>query len=486
VDGAALPKLVKLLEDEDGSVRSVAAEALGRYAVRGAVDRAALPKLVKLLEDEDEDVRRRAALALVRYAEQGVVDEGSVYSLVGLLGDEDEDVRIAAGKALDAVAGRLGVSREGLIRDPSLAAGPEAVASESGGEGLPGPVGGVEVSGRVLRLLEAAPPGLRVTRGQIAEKLGLDEETVEEALLELVSARRVPGTYNAFGGVFEKAAAPEPASLGGFAAVPGYRVEKLIGEGGFASVYLGVRESDGRRVAVKLPRIAGFSTVDSSLAEDFLREAEVWSKLRHGNIVEVYDYDVTPVPHIVMEYMPEGSLRVRIGRLGLEEALRVFFEVAGAVSFAHHYGVVHRDLKPENILFTGGGVAKVTDWGLARVMIEASRSTGVGFKGTLAYAAPEQLDPKRFGGVDWRTDVYQLGCVLYEMVSGRPPFMVEGDYAVVHSIFNEPPPPLSGIPSRLEEIILRALSKRKEERFQSVERMIFELERLADSLGSGR
>jgi len=108
-------------------------------------------------------------------------------------------------------------------------------------------------------------------------------------------------------------------------------------------------------------------------------------------------------------------------------------------------------------------------------MIEASRRTGGGFKGTFAYVAPEQIDPKSFGGVDWRTVVYQLGCVLYEMVAERHPYLAQEAPALMYSILNESPAPLSGVSWGLEGIIPRALSKRKEDRFESVDVMVYEL-----------
>ena len=253
---------------------------------------------------------------------------------------------------------------------------------------------------------------------------------------------------------------------------PGYRVEKLIGRGGFSRVYLCVH-NENSRVAVKVPDISVFEADTSELIEMFMREAQIWSKLRHPNIVEVYDYAVEPIPYIAMEYLSGGSLRSRIGELRVSEAVKIFLQIAQAVSWAHHFGVVHRDLKPENILFTDSGIPKVSDWGLAKIMIRASTTSGE-FTGTLLYSAPEQV-ARSFGGVDWRTDIYQLGVVLYEMLTGKLPFPTNDPGMLINSIINETPqnPCLINpeIPRELGRTILRSLAKKKEDRFSSVDLM---------------
>jgi len=480
VDESAILKLVKLLEDEDEEVRGWVVRALGRYAEQGAVDGAAVPKLVKLLEDEDEEVRSEAARALGSYAEKGAVDRAAPPKLAKLLEDEDMYVRKNAAWALDVYAKRFGVSREVLLRNPSK-------ILDYFGEEL----------GRLSRVYA------RVGVGDLSERFGMERGAllrfVEEMVLRGVLDARVDGEYVVFGsraepGVAERSAASSPPALRrpvaepsvseGFLAPPpigGYTLREVIGETFFSVVYL-AEARGGELVVVKLPKVLGYGTIDPALAEGLLKEAEVWSRLRHPNIVEVYDYGVTPIPHIVMEYMPGGSLRGRIGRLGLKEALRVFFGVAGAVSFAHLHGVVHRDLKPENILFTAEGVAKVTDWGLAKVMIEASKRSGGVFKGTLLYAAPEQVS-RSFGGVDWRTDIYQLGAVLYELLTGRPPFPEEDPVRLVGLIAGgvvEPPSSVNpGVPEGVDGVVLRALARRKEDRYHSVDLMVEALRRVS-------
>ncbi|MEB3789447.1 MAG: serine/threonine protein kinase, partial [Desulfurococcales archaeon] len=213
-----------------------------------------------------------------------------------------------------------------------------------------------------------------------------------------------------------------------------------------------------------------------SLSEQFRREAETWSRLDHENIVKVLDYGIKPLPYIVMEYMPGGSLRDKLekeGRPTISEAIRIAVDIGEALSYAHHMGVIHRDLKPENVLFTEDGRAKLTDFGLAKVMLQASMSSASGFKGTILYAAPEQVDPASYGSPDWRTDIWQYGALLYELLTGKPPFTADNPLALINKIINEEPPPPShhnpNIPQWLDEIIMKCLRKKKEKRWKSID-----------------
>jgi len=279
----------------------------------------------------------------------------------------------------------------------------------------------------------------------------------------------------------------EPSTPAPEGLVPGYRILGRIGSGGFSTVYLAERLSDGLRVALKVPRIELGETVGAQLAETFRREAETWSKLKHPNIVEVLDYDVKPIPYIAVEYMPGGSLRSRLepGKpLPLGEALNVAVSVGEALSYAHHLGVIHRDIKPENVLLAGDGTPKLTDFGLAKVLLQASMSSAGGFKGTLLYAAPEQVDPQTYGGPDWRTDIWQYGAMLYELLTGRPPFQAENPLQLVREITaSEPPRPSQlnpQVPGWLDEIVMRCLEKRKEDRWRSIDVV---LEKIRENMG---
>jgi len=249
-----------------------------------------------------------------------------------------------------------------------------------------------------------------------------------------------------------------------------YTLERKIGSGGFADVYLG-RDLEGLAVAVKIPRMSQYETIE---AKDFLGEAELWSKLTKQdvpNIVRLYEYGTVPCPWIAMEYMSGGSLRDRIQGLACKECLAIVLKLMEAVGTAHQYGVIHRDIKPENVLFDNANAPRLTDWGLGRVLLDASMSS-VGFKGTLAYSAPEQLATSRFGSVGWWTDIYQMGVLLYEMLTGMLPFAGSEPGTVIPRVLSDPPPRpsrvSSQVPEVLDELALQAMAKRKENRFKSM------------------
>ncbi|MFC1999813.1 serine/threonine-protein kinase [Chloroflexota bacterium] len=277
----------------------------------------------------------------------------------------------------------------------------------------------------------------------------------------------------------EVAGAPEegktvtgiPAEIAGLPQLEGYSLERKIGSGGFADVYLG-RSNDGLTVAVKIPRLSQYETIES---KDFMGEAELWSRLGKQKlpyIVELYECGAVPYPWIAMEYMAGGSLRERMGSLAWRDALDIAMKLMQALHSAHHHGVIHRDIKPENVLFHNQDTPKLTDWGLGKVLLDASMSS-IGFKGTIAYSAPEQLAGSRFGVVDWRTDIYQMGMLVYEMLTGQLPFAGLEPGTVIPRILTEEPLPPSkvntGIPAGLDAPVLRALAKGKEDRFQTMD-----------------
>jgi serine/threonine protein kinase len=266
-----------------------------------------------------------------------------------------------------------------------------------------------------------------------------------------------------------------------------YSVEKKIGQGGSANVYLG-HNTQGVAVALKIPRLPQYETIE---AKDFINEAELWTKLsrlKHPHIVELYEYGTEPYPWIAMEYMEGGSLRLKVGRLGCKACLEIAMKLMEALHFAHHHGVVHRDIKPENVLFDNQSIPKLTDWGLAKVLLDASGGSG-GFKGTVAYSAPEQLAASKFGAIDWRTDIYQMGMLVYELLVGRVPFGgLEPGIAIASILNNLPPAPSQlnrQVSTRLDDIVLKAIAKHKEERFQTMDTFRDRLEEVLDGLSEG-
>ncbi|WP_297073256.1 serine/threonine-protein kinase [Thermococcus sp.] len=239
-----------------------------------------------------------------------------------------------------------------------------------------------------------------------------------------------------------------------------YRSVELIGSGGFGRVYRAVR-GDGSVVALKVPH-----SLNERTGKVFLREISVWFSLRHRNIVRLYDANLYPYPYIEMEYC-DGSLENLNVPLNWEQAGRIAFDVTEGLKYAHSKGIIHRDLKPSNILLKGR-TPKISDWGLAKLLTETSTNSSAF---TPYYAAPEQISKARFGPTDERTDVWQLGVLLYWLTTGRLPFEGEDFIEVVEKITMEEPVPPSEIHPEskpLEPVIMRCLAKRKEERYQSV------------------
>jgi serine/threonine-protein kinase len=251
-----------------------------------------------------------------------------------------------------------------------------------------------------------------------------------------------------------------------------YEVVAKLGEGGMGAVYRGVDVLLERDVALKFlrPELA----CQPELVERFRAEAVTLARLNHPNIATLYGMALHGSDlFMVMEYVPGETLEAvvrRSGRLDPFQAIRIGIDVAQALEYAHRAGVIHRDIKPANLILTPGGAIKVTDFGIARVF-GAARQTRLGYVvGTLAYMAPEQIMPERFGGqeVDGRADLYALGIVLYETLTGRVPFDAMSDYSLMRAQVEEPPAPpgtLAAVPNALEVVVLRALAKAPAERF---------------------
>ncbi|MFF3518040.1 protein kinase [Streptomyces sp. NPDC002573] len=242
-----------------------------------------------------------------------------------------------------------------------------------------------------------------------------------------------------------------------------YRLERPLGRGGMATVWRARDEVLGRAVAVKL--MAEGALHDASAVERFRHEANTVAGLGHANIVTVFDAGVDGhVPFLVMELIEGadlGSLIAR-GRLRVEYAVAVADQVCAALETAHRAGVVHRDLKPANLLMSPDGTVKVVDFGIARTAATARAGlTAVAtVVGTSAYMAPEQATG---APVDARADLYALGCVLHEMLTGEPPFTGEDPMAVLYQHLHQPPRPLRGIrpevPADLERLVVDLLAK---------------------------
>jgi len=251
-----------------------------------------------------------------------------------------------------------------------------------------------------------------------------------------------------------------------------YRIIAQVGQGGMATVYKAYQSSMDRNVAVKV--------LPSQLAESkeftkrFQQEAHIIAKLEHAHILPVFDYGESDgISYFVMRYLEAGTLKNKMeaGPLSLEEIDRIFTQLAGALSYAHSHGVVHRDLKPANALIDSQGNLFLTDFGIAKLLENASpRLTQTdAIMGTPAYISPEQAQAQT---VDQRSDIYSLGIILYEMVTGRVPYVADTPLAVILKHVSNPLPLPSSIkadiPETLERVLLKALAKNPEDRFANV------------------
>ena len=228
--------------------------------------------------------------------------------------------------------------------------------------------------------------------------------------------------------------------------VPGYEIESILGRGGMGVVFRARHLGLNRVVALKMGLSAAYAGPQER--ERFRREAEAVAALRHSNVVQVHDVgDADGRPYFAMEYVEAGSLAQKLANAPLpaREAAALLMILAGAVEAAHRAGVVHRDLKPANVLLTADGTPKISDFGLAYRLIGEAGLTRTGtVVGTPSYMAPEQARGDR-GAAGPAVDVYALGAMLYECLTGRPPFRAETGMATIGQVLSQDPVP----PSRL-------------------------------------
>jgi serine/threonine-protein kinase len=286
-----------------------------------------------------------------------------------------------------------------------------------------------------------------------------------------------------------------PPAPAGARRIGKYIVKRELGRGGMGAVYLAEQPGLGREVAIK--ELVPSAAADPTALKRFLQEAQVMARTSHPNLVQVHDLEqIGAANYIVLEFVRGKSLRdwLNRGEIPMPQVFAVMHGVLQALDYAHRHAIVHRDMKPENVLLSDEGAVKVADFGIARLTDDSvapgqtATKTGTTV-GTPQYMSPEQVASSK---VDGRSDLYSAGIMFYELVVGQPPFTAtdaDGPFTLMAKHVQAPPKPPSvhkpGLDMRLEEIILKALSKRPEERYQTGQEFDEAMSKVADRLCPG-
>jgi serine/threonine protein kinase/tetratricopeptide (TPR) repeat protein len=268
-----------------------------------------------------------------------------------------------------------------------------------------------------------------------------------------------------------------------------YFILEKLGAGGMGIVYKAEDTKLNRMVALKF--LPDYFSTDEEEKKRFIHEAKAASSLQHNNICTIHEIDETEEGQlfICMDYYEGETLKNKIeqGPLKIEDAIEITIQVAQGLARSHEASIVHRDIKPANIIITKRNEVKIVDFGLAKLTKQTKLTKTGSTLGTVAYMSPEQ---GRAIEIDRRTDIWSLGVVLYEMITGQAPFKGEYEQAIVYSIMNESPDPLTairtGVPLELERIVLKALEKEPVERYQHADEFLTDLRKLKKTLASGK
>ncbi|HEY8021499.1 MAG TPA: serine/threonine-protein kinase, partial [Thermoanaerobaculia bacterium] len=270
-------------------------------------------------------------------------------------------------------------------------------------------------------------------------------------------------------------------TLDGGKTVGRYRIERFLGAGAMGEVYLADDPHIERQLAIKTVRLTGRPQEIEDRKKRLLREARAAGRLLHPNVVTLFDTgEADGVLYLAFEYVEGSDLSSRVGAvppLSLREVLGIVRQVAEALDYAHHQGIVHRDIKPSNILLDKSGHVKVADFGIAKIAGQATELTVAGsVMGSPQYLSPEQI---RGEDLDGRSDLFSLGVVLFELLSGRRPFDGDTITTLVYQILHKDTPSISelrgGIPARLERLLARMLAKDRDERISAAAQVADEL-----------
>jgi eukaryotic-like serine/threonine-protein kinase len=317
---------------------------------------------------------------------------------------------------------------------------------------------------------------LHERQGNIQEALRLYEKVVAEQFDYRDVQQRIADLWDRLAGSTQVVPGREPAGIAPKVTPARYRIVREVGRGGMGIVYQAEDDVLQRPVAYKV--LPDAVRDDPKALEDFLREARIAASLHHPNIVTIFDAGQTAdAVYIAMEYVEGRSLQDildEVRTLPLSRALDIFKQACRSLVHAHRQQIVHRDVKPANIMLSSSGTVKLMDFGLAAVISSASAKVST-VRGTPFYMAPEQILGETVSAL---ADQYALGCTLYHMVAGRPPF-VDGD-VLYHHVHTEPASPRqwnSQIPVWLDAIVLRTMVKAPAKRFPSVEVLLHEVER---------